>query len=51
MHLPDWFKSLPFDVDGMEQTVLDGKLENLLGVLKWDLNSSKLTEIDELFEF
>ena len=51
MNLPEWFKQLPFDTDGMEETVLDGKLENLLGVLNWDLNASKRNEIDELFDF
>jgi len=51
MNLPEWFKQLPFDTDGMEETVLDGKLENLLNVLNWDLNASKRTEIDDLFAF
>lgn len=51
MHLPDWFKSMPFDTEGMEQGVIDQKLENLLGVLKWDLKASKRNEIDELFDF
>lgn len=34
-HLPEWFKDLPFDHDGMEETLIDNKLENLVGVLKW----------------
>jgi len=41
MHLPDWFKELPFDTDLMEETVIDAKLQNLLGVLKWNLESKK----------
>lgn len=36
-HLPDWFKDLPFDHDGMEEALIDQKLENLVGVLKWIL--------------
>jgi hypothetical protein len=37
LRLPDWFKQLPFDQDEMENAVLDGKIENLLGVLDWKL--------------
>jgi DNA polymerase elongation subunit (family B) len=37
MHLPKWFCELPFDDGEMEATVVDQKLDNLLGVLKWDL--------------
>ncbi len=33
--LPEWFKDLPFDHDGMEEALIDSKLENLVGVLKW----------------
>lgn len=39
-HLPDWFKLLPFDDIEMEKTVLDGKLQNVLGVMNWDLSKS-----------
>jgi len=39
-HLPEWFKDLPFDHTAMEGTVVDGKVENLLGVLNWDLAST-----------
>jgi DNA polymerase elongation subunit (family B) len=39
-HLPDWFKELPFDQSSMEGVVVDGKVENLLGVLNWDLEST-----------
>ena len=41
MNLPDWFKQLPFDHVAMEETIIDSKIENLLGVLHWDLNASK----------
>jgi hypothetical protein len=41
MHLPEWFKNLPFDDDSMEETIIDKKIENLLGVLNWNLALSK----------
>lgn len=51
MHLPDWFKQLPFDHEAMEETIIDSKIENLLGVLGWDLNLSKDKGfVDDLFE-
>jgi DNA polymerase elongation subunit (family B) len=37
VHLPDWFLELPFDEDAMMAKILDKKLKNLLGVLKWDI--------------
>jgi hypothetical protein len=37
VHLPDWFLELPFDDDLMIEKNIDKKLDNLLGVLKWDL--------------
>jgi hypothetical protein len=43
MHLPEWFRELPFDDAEMEATVVDQKLENLLGVLNWDLAASTNT--------
>jgi len=50
MNLPDWFKQLPFDHGAMEETIIDSKIENLLGVLHWDLNQSKDRGfIDDLF--
>jgi DNA polymerase elongation subunit (family B) len=36
-HLPDWFKELPFDQSLMEETIVTQKVDNLLGVLDWDL--------------
>jgi DNA polymerase elongation subunit (family B) len=39
-HLPEWFLELPFDNNAMESTIVDGKVENLLGVLNWDLSST-----------
>ena len=44
MHLPQWFKDLPFDDSEMEATVVDQKIDNLLSVLDWDLAASTNTE-------
>lgn len=52
LHLPDWFKQLPFDCETMEQAVLDKKITNVLGAMKWDL--SRINDsgaLDEFFEF
>ena len=53
LHLPAWFKELPFDDAEMEATVVDQKLDNLLSVLNWDLASATNTEntFQNLFEF
>ena len=53
LHLPQWFKDLPFDNDAMEATVVDQKVDNLLGVLDWDLASATNTEntFQNLFDF
>jgi DNA polymerase elongation subunit (family B) len=53
MHLPQWFKDLPFDDSEMEATVVDQKIDNLLGVLDWDLASATNTEntFTSLFSF
>jgi len=44
LHLPQWFKDMPFDDSEMEATVVDQKIYNLLGVLDWDLKSATNTE-------
>ena len=51
--LPTWFTELPFDDGEMEATVVDGKVDNLLGVLDWDLASATNTEntFTNLFDF
>jgi len=50
--LPHWFKDLPFDHDAMEEALIDKKIDNLLGVLKWDLKASKNdSSFDSLFSF
>ena len=51
LRLPEWFKELPFDDNLMESTLVDEKISNLLGVLKWDLraNTDTNSTFDELF--
>ena len=53
MHLPQWFCELPFDDAAMEATVIDGKIDNLLGVLDWDLDAATNTQstFQNLFSF
>jgi len=53
LHLPQWFKDLPFNDSEMEQSVITSKVENLLGVLDWDLESdtNMSTTFDSLFNF
>jgi hypothetical protein len=46
--LPQWFRDLPFDDAEMEATVIDNKIDNLLGVLDWDLAAS--TNTDNTFQ-
>jgi DNA polymerase elongation subunit (family B) len=53
LRLPKWFTELPFDDQAMEATLVDKKVENLLGVLKWDLkaNTDTNSTFDDLFSF
>jgi DNA polymerase elongation subunit (family B) len=53
LHLPMWFRELPFDDAEMEATVIDSKVDNLLGVLNWDLGSATNTTntFQSLFSF
>jgi hypothetical protein len=53
LRLPQWFTDLPFDDNEMERTLVDEKIDNLLGVLKWDIRSSTNTNsmFDNLFDF
>ncbi len=52
LRLPQWFKDLPFNDAEMEKTLVDEKIENLLGVLNWDLRDSTdiSTTFDDFFE-
>jgi len=52
LRLPDWFKELPFDDSAMSETIIDNKLDNLIGVLSYDLESTKQhTTFNSLFDF
>ncbi len=51
LRLPQWFKDLPFDHAEMEATIIDNKLENLIGVLNWDVRSTEQTNtFNKLFD-
>ncbi len=50
LRIPDWFKELPFADDEMEATLINKKLDNLIGVLDWDLGASEADNtFDKLF--
>jgi len=52
LRLPQWFKDLPFNDAEMENTVIDEKLENLIGVLEWDISSTRSDNtFSKLFDF
>jgi DNA polymerase elongation subunit (family B) len=53
LHIPQWFKELPFDDSKMEAGIVDQKVENLLGVLEWRIseNTDINTTFDSLFTF
>jgi DNA polymerase elongation subunit (family B) len=53
LRLPQWFCELPFDDQAMEQTLVDEKINNLLGVLDWDIRSNTDTNstFNDLFTF
>ncbi len=52
LRLPQWFKDLPFNDAEMETTVIDEKLENLIGVLEWDISSTRSDNtFAKLFDF
>ena len=50
LRIPDWFKEMPFADDEMESTLINKKLDNLIGVLDWDLGNSEADNtFDKLF--
>ena len=50
LRIPEWFKELPFADSEMEATLINKKLDNLIGVLDWDLgNSEAENTFDKLF--
>jgi DNA polymerase elongation subunit (family B) len=52
LRLPQWFKDLPFEHAEMEATIIDKKLENLIGVLKWNIGSTEeKNTFNSLFDF
>jgi DNA polymerase elongation subunit (family B) len=52
LRLPEWFKELPFDNAAMEETIIDNKLDNLIGVLEYDLEDTKQhNTFSSLFDF
>jgi DNA polymerase elongation subunit (family B) len=52
LRLPQWFKDLPFNDSEMETTVIDEKLGNLIGVLEWDISSTRSDNtFAKLFDF
>jgi DNA polymerase elongation subunit (family B) len=53
LRLPKWFTDLPFDDEAMEQTLVDEKIDNLLGVLSWDIKTNIDTNstFSDLFTF
>ena len=52
LRLPDWFKELPFDDAAMAETIIDNKLDNLIGVLDLDLEDTKQhNTFSSLFDF
>jgi len=52
LRLPKWFMELPFDDAEMEQTIIDNKLDNLIGVLSWDIKSTEeKNTFNKLFDF
>jgi len=52
LHLPEWFKELPFDDEAMESTIIDNKLDNLIGVLKYNIEDTKQhNTFNSLFDF
>lgn len=50
--LPEWFKELPFDENMMTEKIIDNKVQNLLGILNYDLNKTKNdTNFNNLFDW
>jgi DNA polymerase elongation subunit (family B) len=52
LRLPKWFQELPFNHAEMETTIINNKLDNLIGVLEWDLDSTTQSNtFNNLFSF
>ena len=52
-NIPKWFKDLPFDHQLMEATIVDKKIDNLLGILRWNLAEETVVNntFNDLFSF
>ena len=52
LRIPQWFKELSFDNEGMEEAIINKKLDNLIGVLDYDIGASESNNtFATLFEF
>jgi DNA polymerase elongation subunit (family B) len=52
LRLPKWFQELPFDHAAMETTIINNKIENLIGVLGWSIQDTQNdSTFNSLFEF
>ena len=52
LRMPQWFKELPFDDAAMAETIIDNKLDNLIGVLDYPLEDTKRhNTFTSLFDF
>ena len=52
LRLPQWFKDLPFNHAEMEATIIDKKLDNLIGVLEWNIaNTEEKNTFNTFFDF
>ena len=52
LRIPEWFKELPFDDSAMAETIIDNKLDNLIGVLDYPLEDTKRNNtFNSLFDF
>jgi len=52
LRIPSWFQELPFADDEMESVIIDNKLDNLIGVLDWDIKSTEQKNtFNNLFDF
>lgn len=47
LRIPQWFKDLPFDDIDMVEKTIDKKVGNIVGVLGWDLDKTKESEMME----
>lgn len=51
LRLPQWFFDLPFDGPAMEEVIIDKKINNLVKVLDWPLEDTKILGGDDFITF